>query len=248
MRLAFLVFFSLLIAGESPGQSIAGMNMFPPDQRALRSLIVASPIAPASVWRYGMNDLSQGINLASPILAEADSLPSGMPFHTRMLWGRKGLFRITGLAPSNRQAELRTRSTMLQWHQRLGLLTFGAMTTQVILGELIAADRSRYYEDLQPVHRTLGYATFGTYMTTASLSLLAPPAYRYSEGFNSVRLHRWLAIIHFAGMAAQPWLGRSLSNARSSEQYDERLNRHQWIGRVTYAAFTTAILSVFLPY
>lgn len=171
-----------------------------------------------------------------------------MPLHTRLFWGDHGLVRVLGLAPETRSGELRLRRSMLQWHQRMGLLTFGALTTQVVLGELLAANPAKYYENLRPVHRTLGYATFGTYMTTASLSIFAPPARRYSSGFSSIRLHRWLALIHFAGMAVQPWLGIRLSNATSAEAYDRRLNQHRWVGRITLAAYTSAILSIFLPY
>lgn len=180
--------------------------------------------------------------------APADSLPAGMPLHTRLLWGHGGLLRTVGLAPSTRRAELQLRRAMLQWHQRLGLLTFGAMTTQVVLGELLAADPARHYASLQPVHRTLGYATFGSYMATASLSLTAPPARRYGGGFSSVRLHRYLALIHFTGMAAQPFLGRALADARTAEDHDRLLTTHRWVGRVTYAAFTTALFSIFLPF
>ncbi|RMH63002.1 MAG: hypothetical protein D6685_08285 [Bacteroidetes bacterium] len=178
---------------------------------------------------------------------DADSLPDGMPLRTRLLWGRRGLMRTLGLAPSTRRGELRLRRAMLQWHQRMGLLTFGALTTQVVLGELMARNPARYYNDLRPIHRPLGYATFGAYMTTASLSLFAPPGRVYRSGFSSVRLHRWLAVVHFAGMALQPWLGVRLSEATGAT-YDRRLAQHRWAGRITLAAYTTAILSIFLPY
>ena len=177
-----------------------------------------------------------------------DSLPAGMPLHTRLLWGNQGVLRVIGLAPETRSGELRLRRSMLQWHQRMGLLTLGVLTTQVILGERLAANRAERYETLQPIHRTLGYVTFGTYMTTASLSLFAPPARRYSSGFSSVRLHRWLALVHFAGMAVQPWLGIRLADAMSAEAYDRRLSQHRWAGRITLAAYTSALLSIFLPY
>lgn len=212
-----------------------------------RSLLKAQLLMPsASTW--GPRPLEAGPAPWWGRTSAADSLPPGMPLHTRLFWGDRGLVRTLGLAPETRSGELRLRRSMLQWHQRMGLLTFSALTTQVVLGELLAANPARYYENLRPVHRMLGYATFGTYMTTASLSVFAPPARRYSDGFNSIRLHRWLALVHFAGMAVQPWLGTRLSNATSAEAYDRRLNRHRWVGRITLAAYTSAILSIFLPY
>lgn len=177
-----------------------------------------------------------------------DSLPQGMPWNTRLLWGQHGLFRLIGLAPASRRRELEIRQTMLQWHQRMALVTFAALTTQVILGEVLASNRPRYYQELQPVHRTLGYVTFGLYMGTASLSLGAPPARRYDPGFSSIKLHRWLALIHFSGMALQPWLGRHVRAAPSAESYDRRLNTHRWVGRLTLGAYTAAFLVITLPY
>lgn len=177
-----------------------------------------------------------------------DSLPEGMPLNTRLLWGRKGLLRMLGLAPATRRRELEIRRTMLQWHQRLALVTFAALTTQVILGEVLASDRARYYQKLQPIHQPLGYVTFGLYLTTASLSLGAPPARRYTPGFSSIKLHRALALIHFTGMMLQPWLGRRLRLAPSPASYERRLRTHRWVGRLTFGAYTAAFLVILLPY
>jgi hypothetical protein len=186
---------------------------------------------------------------AAPVLLHpTDSLPKGMPWNTRLLWGQRGLVRLVGLAPATRRRELEIRQTMLQWHQRMGLVTFAALTTQVILGEVLASDRSRYYQDLQPMHRTLGYVTFGLYLGTASLSLGAPPARRYDPGFDTIKLHRWLALIHFSGMALQPWLGRHLRAAPTVESYERRLNTHRWVGRLTLGAYAAALLAITLPY
>jgi hypothetical protein len=190
--------------------------------------------------RLGLDALVSGGAHALP-----DSLPDGMPFYTGLLWGEHGLVRAVGLAPSTRRGELVLRRSMLQWHQRMGLATLGVMTAQVILGELIAADRVEH-SDLIPTHRTLGYVTFGMYLGTASLSLGAPPARRYGGGFSNVQLHRYLALVHFTGMMAQPWLGQHIGGATSLESYESRLRTHQWVGRITYTAFLAAILSIFL--
>ncbi len=186
------------------------------------------------------------LHFVSP--SPTDSLPQGMPLNTRLLWGRKGLIRLLGLAPATRRRELEIRRTMLQWHQRLALLTLAALTTQFILGEVLASDRARYYQKLQPIHQPLGYATFGLYLTTASLSLGAPPARRYTPGFSSIKLHRALALIHFTGMMLQPWLGRRLRLAPSPESYERRLRTHRWVGRLTFGAYTAAFLVILLPY
>jgi hypothetical protein len=130
----------------------------------------------------------------------------------------------------------------------MGLVTFGLLTTQVVLGELMARNPSRFYEDVRSYHKWTGYASAAAYLTTASLSLGAPPAWRYNRKLNSIKLHRWLAVLHFAGMAAQPFLGRALANADTVGAYETRLDRHKWIGRITWISFTSALLTTFLPY
>lgn len=197
---------------------------------AAQPIEMAAPLAPVA------------LPAAVFLVSGRDSLPDGMPLLARALWGRHGLVRVLGLAPSSRRAELRTRRWMLGWHQRLALVTLGAFTTQVVLGEMIAADPAKYHEDLQPVHRTLGYTTFGLYTTTASLSIFAPPARRYDRGVSAINIHRALAAVHFTGMMLMPWLGRRLSNAGSD--YDHRLAQHRWVGRITYGAFLGAFATI----
>jgi hypothetical protein len=226
--------------------------------------IVAASVAPSAAAqerapRLVLSSSASVVLYARPApapLAEAhpfrfvatDSLPAGMPLGTRILWGEGGLMRTVGLAPSTRRAELRTRRRMLQWHQGLGLATFAAMTAQVISGERIANDPGRYYERYQPIHRTLGYATFGAYSATATLSIFAPPGRRYSEGFSTIKLHRWLAVVHFAGMMAQPFLGVKTARASSLDEYTDAVRTHRWTGRVTYGAYTLALVSTLLPF
>lgn len=239
--LPFLFVCSCLAAGSAAAQT----PLTAPSPQGLTARLVGPPVT--TVWARSPTTLPSLTGPTAPAVTEADSLPSGMPLRTRLLWGQRGLMRTLGLAPSTRRGELDLRRSMLQWHQRMGLLTFGLLTTQVILGELMANNPATHYEDLRPIHRTLGYVTFGTYMTTASLSLFAPPARLYRDGFSSVKLHRWLAVVHFAGMAIQPWLGARISEATGSD-YDQRLDQHRWVGRITLAAYTSAILSIFLPY
>ena len=176
--------------------------------------------------------------------APADSLvlPEGMPFYTRMFWGRHGLVRTLGLAPSSRRSELALRRGMLTWHQRMGLVTWAAFTGQFVMGEVMAASPSKR-ADLSDLHGATGYATFGLYMGTATLSLMAPPGRRYSSRMSSTKIHKYLALIHFTGMAATPFLGAWVANG--SGNYDRRLNTHQWVARVTYVAYTAALSTMY---
>ncbi len=177
-----------------------------------------------------------------------DSLPSNMPLIKRVFWGKQGLFRLTGIAPRYRRDELRLRQRMLQWHQRLGLITLAGMITQFTTGILIYDNPTKYYERWRPVHRALGYGLLGLYLTTASFSTLAPPARIYRPGFSSIKLHQYLALIHFPGMLLQPYLGYKTATARTSGDYNFYRTWHRRVGFITTAAFSLAVLSIFLPY
>ena len=60
-----------------------------------------------------------------------------MIFTQSLLWGKKGLFRKTGISPlnlENREKELKIRKTMLTTHQAIGYLTLASMIAQGIIG------------------------------------------------------------------------------------------------------------------
>lgn len=176
-----------------------------------------------------------------------DSLPDGMPLSKRLLWGNSGLVRQLGLAPAHRADELRLRRQMLQWHQALGLATWAAMTVQTVTGGRMYDDLAENYQRYSRGHRTLGYATFGLYTASASLQFAAPPARRYDSGITNITVHRALSYVHFAGMMATPFLGVSAARANSPEAYRDALDRHRIVGIITYAAFSGAILAIFIP-
>ena len=126
----------------------------------------------------------------------ADSLPSNMPLSKKVLWGKDGIIRKLNIAPSSRVKELELRSQMLQTHQKLGLLNMGLMGVQMYLGSDMYNKGNR---DNATSHRYLGYSTFSIYMTTAGLQLFAPPAFRYSKGYSSIKVHRYYHIYILLG-------------------------------------------------
>ena len=182
----------------------------------------------------------------------ADSLPPNMPVVKKVFWGEKGLLRDSFVDPKSRMKELKIRRNMLQLHQRLALLTLGLMTYQYDIGNRMINDPSEYGE-LKGLHMKLGYTSFGAYMGAASLSILAPPGMKYSKKrFSSNKLHRYLAIIHFTGMAIQPWLGYKTSVAGieaangvegRAEDYRNLRDLHQTVGGVTLTAYFLAFLT-----
>ena len=168
-----------------------------------------------------------------------------MPLLKKILWGNKGLIRLSPLNPKSRIKEFKIRRNMLQLHQKLGLATLSAMIYQTYIGHQMYDGNN--FEKLQPIHKKLGYSVFGLYMTTASLSIFSPPAYKYSKKVSSIDIHRILAIIHFAGMLAQPWLGMQMANSDCECDYQYYRDMHYKIGQITMVSFSLSFLTTLLP-
>ena len=135
---------------------------------------------------------------------QIELLPEKMIFTQSLLWGKKGLFRKTGISPlnlENRQKELKIRKTMLTTHQAIGYLTLASMIAQGIIGgKLYNGD-----ESLRSTHNTMGKVVNIGYFTGAGLSLFSPPPLinkKKSKGFDSVKAHKILATVHFSAMVA----------------------------------------------
>ena len=73
-----------------------------------------------------------------------------------------------------------------------------------------------------------------------------------NKKFSSNRLHRYLALIHFTGMAIQPWLGYQTSVAGieatngiegRAEDYNQLMDLHQFVGRITFTTYFLAFLT-----
>ena len=179
-----------------------------------------------------------------------DSTQTQLPLSKKILWGENGLIRKLDCAPKTKSAELKLRHKMLKTHQKFGLLTLSMMAYQSYLGNQLYEG-----ESVNPSsHKILGYSTFATYMTTASLSIGAPPSFRYSKGVSSIKIHRYLSYIHFAGMLCMPYLGYissgELDYKKDNVEYnysDKAKEVHRVVGNITFASFSLAFLTTLLP-
>jgi hypothetical protein len=141
------------------------------------------------------------MELESGTQQEVELLPKHMIFTQRMFWGKKGLLRLTKIAPlteKGRATELKIRRTMLVSHQILGYATLGGMVAQGVVGAMLY--NGKY--NLRPLHEGLGVGVNAAYFTTAGLSLLAPPPLmnRRSKKMSSIKMHKILATIHLSSM------------------------------------------------
>ena len=168
-------------------------------------------------------------------------LPNNMPAHTKFLWGKKGVLRLTGIAPENRIDELKLRTSMLQMHQKLALASWASFAYQSYLGNQMVNGN---YEN-HSTHKKLSVPVWSLYMSSAALSYFAPPALKYSDKLDSMKLHRWLSFLHFSGMAIIPILGYKIHDATN---YQKAVETHQNVALVTFFSMSLSALLTFLPY
>ena len=166
----------------------------------------------------------------------SDSIPNNMPLIKSIFWSDEGLLRRLDLAPKSRFKELELRRDMLQLHQKTALVNLGLMSYQYYLGHEMDKD----YENRSRLHKSLGYASFGLYMTSAGLSVFSPPALKYDKAVSSINIHRFLSVIHFSGMIMQPFLGYQISNSNCHSDYYYEL--HKDVGNVVFVSYLLSFL------
>ncbi len=175
------------------------------------------------------------------IRAQTKNIPDNLPFHTKILWGEEGILRRINFTPKNRTEELKLRVKMLQLHQKLSLGTMLLFGYQSYLGnQMVKGDYSK-----RDLHSSLSRYVWSSYMVSAGLSYLAPPALKYSKRKDSMALHRYLSWFHFSGMAIIPYLGYNIHNA---PDYDSAVKLHQKVAVGTFSCMFISALLSFLPY
>ena len=185
--------------------------------------------------------LTIGLFLSVSYSQSLQSFSENMPLHTKLLCGESGLFRKIKLAPETRQKELQLRVKMLQFHQKIALGSLGAFFYQSYLGKQMVDGNYKYYD----LHSSMSKVVWSSYMTSAALSYFAPPGIKYSKKLSSMKIHRLLSWVHFAGMASIPFLGYNIQN---SSDYDKAVSLHQNVAYVTLFSMSFSALLTFLPY
>jgi hypothetical protein len=164
--------------------------------------------------------------------------PAKMLFTQRALWGKGGLLknRYSGNdLVANRQKDLKIRRTMLKLHQIGGFVTIGGMVAQGIIGsQLYKGDYK-----VKDLHENMGMAVNLTYGFTVLNGLFAPPsAFNRDKKITSIRLHKWLAVLHLSGMIATNILGTQIEKNVSLKPY------HRAAAYVSFASLATALVVI----
>lgn len=199
----------------------------------MRSLILCASLLIFSITAYCQDDLLKDVMQQQDSAVEL--LPKKMLLTQRIFWGEHGLMRpISPLTNVNREKELKLRRGMLVAHQVLGFATLGGMIGQGIVGSQLYNATGQRYSNLKDIHEGLAAAVNITYSTTAFMSLFTPPPLiNRDKKLSSIRIHKWLAIIHMSGMIATNLL---------AESGNKQL--HRAAAYTTFASFGAAVIAI----
>jgi hypothetical protein len=170
-------------------------------------------------------------------------LPENMPYIKSFIWGEEGVFRKLNIGPESRIEELQLRRKMLQAHQWLGIITLAGLAYQYDVGKkLYDGNDADYWDAHYDKHKAMGYFTYMTYMSTASLSIFSPPARKYDNNMNSIKFHRRMAALHFTAMMAQPFLAKKA--VEDGKRYNDLMDAHLKAGTIAFFALSLDALGI----
>ena len=197
---------------------------------AVADTAIVQPTESADALLAGLTD-----SLTAPPL-----LPAHMLFTQRAVWGKKGLVRLFGgteLTLERREKELRIRRSMLKLHTVMGFVTLAGFVAQGIVGSQLYNAQGENYTRLRNLHEGMATAINIAYGSTALLSLTAPPpAVGQRRGLSTIKLHKYLAIVHMAGMIATNILASKIREDYTLKPY------HRAAAYTTFGAFAAAII------
>lgn len=168
---------------------------------------------------------------------ELSLLPRHMMLTQRILWGEKGLmrnFKTFELSEAGRDREMEIRSKMLFAHEYLGYATLAAMAGECVVGIMLYNGKN-----VSDLHEGLAGFTNTCYFSTAALALFTPPRMKdRPAGWSSAKLHKTLAVMHFAGMIATNILGGMSEHNHTMAKY------HRAAAIATFASYFAATVVI----
>lgn len=169
-------------------------------------------------------------------------LPHKIIFTQRVFWGPRGLLRVMNVAPltpEGRAHELTIRRTMLVSHQVLGFVTLAGFVAQGIVGANLYKATGDRYSRLLTTHSALATGINISYAATALLSLTAPPKMlNERRGLSSIKLHKYVALVHITGMIATNVLAGMVQSRPELKPY------HRAAAYTTFGAFAASIIAI----
>lgn len=169
-------------------------------------------------------------------------LPSKMIFTQRAFWGPKGLLRVLNVAPltpEGRSKELNVRRTMLITHQIGGFVTLAGFVAQGLLGAKLYNAQGEDYVKTKRWHGRAATFINVSYGTTLALSLFTPPPIIGSKrGFSTIKLHKYLAVVHLTGMIATNVLAGMIGENYRLKPY------HRAAAYTTFVTYAASVIAL----
>ncbi|MFD2571348.1 hypothetical protein ACFSUS_11935 [Spirosoma soli] len=223
MRHTFFVLCLLISLGSIQAQDSTAVR---------RDTTIVPAASDADALLAGMTDSTE----SQPLL------PRKMIFTQRAFWGPKGLLRVMNVAPltaEGRAKELKIRRTMLITHQIGGFVTLAGFVAQGLLGAKLYNAQGQEYVDTKKWHERSATFINISYATTLALSLTTPPpVVGARRGFTSIKLHKYLAIVHLTGMVATNVLAQMIQTNYELKPY------HRAAAYATFGAYAVSIAAL----
>ena len=215
-------------------------GLFAQDSTATRRDSLPTPAVSGSADELlaGLTDSTE----AAPLL------PRRLIITQRVFWGPKGLLRIMNVAPltpEGRIKELTIRRTMLAAHQITGFITLAGFVAQGLVGSRLYKSEGEAYTRIKKTHEMLATGINITYTTSALLALVAPPKIvGERRGLSSIKAHKYLAIVHMAGMIATNILAGKVSEQRNLADYQRLKSWHRAAAYTTFGAYAVSVIAL----
>jgi hypothetical protein len=197
-------------------------------------------VVPATATDPSADDLLAGF--ADSTEKSQPLLPHKMLFTQRAFWGPRGLLRVLKVAPltpEGRSNELKVRRTMLITHQIGGFITLAGFVAQGLLGAKLYNAKGQEYADTKKWHERSATFINVAYGTTLALSLTTPPpVIGARKGFTSIKLHKYLAIVHLTGMIATNVLAGMIADNPEFKPY------HRAAAYTTFGAYAASVVAL----
>lgn len=232
--LANLLVMSLTAFGQttSPTDTLSVSGIAKADTNISPVSVGVAPNAAADDLLAGLTDSTE----TQPLL------PPKMLFTQRALWGQKGLLRVLNVAPltpEGRSKELNVRRKMLIAHQIGGFVTLAGFVAQGFLGAKLYNAQGEDYVNTKRWHERSATFINVSYGTTLALSLFTPPAIIGSKrGFSTIKLHKYLAVAHLAGMIATNVLAGMIQENYQLKPY------HRAAAYATFVTYAASVIAL----
>ena len=128
---------------------------------------------------------------------------------------------------------------MLVAHQIGGFVTLAGFVAQGLLGAKLYNAKGQDYVDTKRWHERTATLINVSYGTTLALSLTTPPpVIGARRGFTTIKLHKYLAIVHLTGMVATNVLAGLI------DEHPDLKPIHRAAAYTTFGAYAVSVVAL----